>query len=194
MDAPGPDDLRALADQIDAAERDAHAFVSGLSEATGTRRPAPGAWSIAECLDHLATGNRVYVQAMQAAAVRAQEQQRWRRGPAQPGAIGRLFVLLLEPPVRNGFKMKSPDAIRPRPAPGLAESFAAFVVSQNDVRIFLREHANLDLAGVRFRNPFVRGIRFSLATGLHVIAAHERRHLWQASRARELVEQATRQT
>jgi hypothetical protein len=37
---------------------------------------------------------------------------------------------------------------------------------------------------VRFPNPFIRGVRFSLATGLHVIAAHERRHLWQASRVR----------
>jgi hypothetical protein len=194
MDALEPDDLRALVDQIDRAELDAHAIVSGLSEASGTRRPSPAAWSIAECLDHLATGNRVYVQAMQAAALRAREQQRWRRGPAQPGAIARLFVLLLEPPVRNGFKMKSPNAIRPRPAPGLAESFAAFVASQNDVRIFLREHGNLDLTGVGFRNPFVRGIRFSLATGLHVIAAHERRHLWQARRVREQVEPATRQT
>jgi hypothetical protein len=28
-------------------------------------------------------------------------------------------------------------------------------------------------------------VRFSLATGLHVLAAHERRHLWQAWRVRE---------
>jgi hypothetical protein len=41
---------------------------------------------------------------------------------------------------------------------------------------------------VRFPNPFVRGVRFSLATGLHVIAAHERRHLWQAWRARRAAE------
>jgi hypothetical protein len=37
---------------------------------------------------------------------------------------------------------------------------------------------------------FIRGIRFSLATGLHVIAAHERRHLWQAWRVREAAERA----
>ena len=44
---------------------------------------------------------------------------------------------------------------------------------------------NLNVTGfsaghVSSANPFIRGIRFSLATGLHVIAAHERRHLWQA--------------
>jgi hypothetical protein len=41
---------------------------------------------------------------------------------------------------------------------------------------------------VRFPNPFIRGVRFSLATGLHAIAAHERRHLWQAWRVRRAAE------
>jgi hypothetical protein len=62
---------------------------------------------------------------------------------------------------------------------------AAFLASQEAVRTFLRTYAGIDLAGTRFRNPFVRWIRFSLATGLHVIAAHERRHLWQAQRVRD---------
>jgi hypothetical protein len=59
------------------------------------------------------------------------------------------------------------------------------------VRSFLRTHADVDLAGVRFPNPFIRGVRFSLATGLHVIAAHERRHLWQARRVREAAERSS---
>jgi hypothetical protein len=46
---------------------------------------------------------------------------------------------------------------------------------------FLHAYAGVDLAGVRFPNPFISAVRFSLATGLHVLAAHERRHLWQAS-------------
>jgi len=33
-------------------------------------------------------------------------------------------------------------------------------------------------------------VRFSLATGLHVISAHERRHLWQAWRVRQPAERA----
>ena len=58
------------------------------------------------------------------------------------------------------------------------------------MREFLRRYAEIDLAGVRFPNPFIRGVRFSLATGLHVIAAHERRHLWQAWRVRQAAERA----
>jgi hypothetical protein len=60
------------------------------------------------------------------------------------------------------------------------------------VLAFLREHEGFDLAGIRFPNPFIRGVRFSLATGLHVIAAHERRHLWPAWRVRREAERALR--
>ena len=88
------------------------------------------------------------------------------------------------------FKGKAPRLIRPRISPGLADAFGAFLASQNDVRRFLETYSGIDLAGVRFPNPFIRGVRFSLATGLHVIAAHERRHLWQAWNVRRAAERA----
>jgi hypothetical protein len=96
----------------------------------------------------------------------------------------------MEPPVKMRFRMKAPRLIKPRTAPPLADAFAGFRTSQDEVRAFLLEYADLDLAGVRFPNPFVRGIRFNLATGLHVITAHQRRHLWQAWRVRRAAEAA----
>ena len=62
------------------------------------------------------------------------------------------------------------------------------MASQDEVRDFLTASADLDLAAIRFPNPFVRRIRFSLATGLHVITAHERRHMWQAWLVRRAAE------
>src|SRR5262249_34689730 len=141
-----------------------------------------------ECLDHLEAGNRVYLMAMQEPADRARARGSYRSRAARPGWVGRLFVGLLEPPPRWWSRMKAPRKIRPRESPPLAETFARFTASQADVRAFLGANADLDLAGIRFPNPFVRGIRFSLATGLHVIAAHERRHLSQAWRVRRAIE------
>jgi len=185
-----PADIRDLEDQLDAAERDAQALVQGLTEQQGAWRAEPGAWSVAECLDHLATGNRVYLRALNESAVRARAKGCPRRGPAVPGVIGRWFVRWLEPPVNPRLKGRAPRIIRPRTAPPLADAFAAFAASHREVRAFLRAYADLDLAGVRFPNPFIRGVRFSLATGLHVIAAHERRHLWQAWRVRQAGQRA----
>jgi hypothetical protein len=182
LDAP---EIRSLEEQLDRCEADARALVAGLTEEAGQWRASPGSWSVSECLDHLATANRVYVQAMRPSAARARERGRMRRGPALPGVIGRWFVRQLEPESVARRKMKAPRKIVPRTSPALADAFNAFIASQQDVRAFLRANADLDLAGVHFPNPFVRGIRFSLATGLHVIPSHERRHLRQAWRARE---------
>jgi hypothetical protein len=189
MDASTPD-IKDLEDQLDAAERDARALVADLAEERGGWRTETGSWSVAECLDHLATTNRVYLHAMKEPAIRARKQGRFRQCPAAPGFVGCWFVRAMEPPVKAPFRMKAPRIVEPRAAPPLANAFASFRTSQDEVRAFLREYADLDLAGVRFPNPFVRGIRFSLATGLHVITAHERRHMWQAWRVRRAAEAA----
>jgi hypothetical protein len=181
-------DLEALARAFEAAEADARSLVTGLTEELGTWRAAAGTWSVAECLDHLATANRVYLAAMRPSGERALAGGLRRKGPARPGLVGRWFVRTLEPPVKPLFRGRAPRAIRPRPSPPLHDAMRAFLASQDDVRVFLRTFAGVDLASVRFPNPFVRGVRFSLATGLHVIAAHERRHLWQAWRVRKAAE------
>ena len=181
-------DIDALEAALNAAEQDARALVAGLREELGVWRSAPGSWSVAECLDHLATANRVYLRAMRPSAERAAREGRRRWRPARPGLIGGWFVRWLEPPVNPRFRTKAPKSIRPRQSPALRDAIAAFLGSQDEVRIFMRTYADTDLAGVRFPNPFIRGARFSLATGLHVITAHERRHLWQAWRVRQAAE------
>jgi hypothetical protein len=189
VDSGAPADIRDLDAALEAAERDAGALVAGLSEEQGSWRREAGSWSVAECLDHLARGNRVYLGAMQETANRARLSGRRRSRPAKPGLAGGMFVRMLEPPPSWWSTLKSPRRIRPRAAPSLVDAFDGFAASQADVRAFLISNADLDLAGVRFPNPFVRGIRFSLATGLHVLAAHQRRHLWQAWRVRRAMEE-----
>ncbi|MEN3339016.1 MAG: hypothetical protein V7647_2692 [Acidobacteriota bacterium] len=185
MDAYTSPEIAALEKALNAAERDARTILESLTEAQGAWRAAPGSWSVAECLDHLATANRVYLAAMRPPAERALAEGSHRRRPAEPGLIGRWFVRSLEPPVNPRFRGKAPRSIRPRTSPDLTDAGSQFLASQAEVRAFLRTYAGIDLAGVRFPNPFIRGVRFSLATGLHVIAAHERRHLWQARRVQQ---------
>jgi hypothetical protein len=183
-----PPDLQILQDQLDDAERDARQLATGLSEKLGNWRPSQTSWSVAQCLDHLALTNRAYLAAMSEPVVRAREQGRLRRRPAKPGWFGGFFVRSLEPPPK--MRIKAPQVIHPRAAPPLADAIDHFCSQQNGVRAFLNAHGDLDLASVQFRNPFIPGLRFTLATGLHIIPVHERRHLWQAWRVRESAEAA----
>ena len=186
-----PPDIQDLQDQFDAAERDARAVVAGVSAEQGVARVKPGSWSIAECLDHLAVANRVYLNAMRGPAERARARGSRKSRPARPGLLGGWFVWSMEPPVKKWIWMPRPRKITPRVAPPLADAFTVFLTAHGELRSFLKTYAGIDLARVRFANPFIPGIYFSLATGLHVITAHERRHLVQAWNVRRALENFT---
>jgi hypothetical protein len=171
-------EIQNLDDAFAAIERDAHSLVANLTEVQAAWRPHPAAWCIAECLDHLALTNRIYLATMQPVAAAARRNNKLRRRPALPGFLGAWFVRSLEPPPK--MKAKAPKNIKPRTSPSLADAAAAFLASHAEAQNFLRANADLDLAAIRFPNPFIKGLRFSLATGLHAIPAHERRHLYQA--------------
>lgn len=171
-------EIRILDEAYTAAQTEAHSLIAGLTEEQAAWRPHPAAWSVAECLDHLALTNRVYIRAMQPAADAARSAKKLRRRPALPGYFGAWFVRSLEPPAK--LKAKSPKSIKPRTSPTLAATSAAFFASHSEAQDFLRANSDLDLATILFPNPFLKLLRFTLATGLHVIPAHERRHLHQA--------------
>src|SRR5690349_7135095 len=143
MDA-SPPDIRAFLDQLDAVSHDADALAAGLSEAAGTWRAEAGSWTVAECLDHLAITNRVYLDSMEEPARRAREQGRLRRHPAVPGIVGHWFARSLEPPVRAPLKMKAPRQIVPREGPSFADAFSRFRAAHDDVGKFLHSSADLD--------------------------------------------------
>jgi hypothetical protein len=171
-------EIQTLDDAFVAVQEDAHSLIADLTESQAAWRSHPAAWSVAECLDHLALTNRIYLVAMQPLAAAARRENKLRRRPALPGFLGAWFVRSLEPPSK--IKSKSPKNIKPRTAPSLADASAAFLASHAEAQNFLRANADLDLAAIRFPNPFLKGLRFTLATGLHAIPAHERRHLYQA--------------
>jgi DinB superfamily len=179
-----------LQQQLQAVERDAQALVAGLTDANGEWRSQPGSWSVAECLDHLAAGNEIYLRAMRSAAEQAARRPQPRDRNIRPELLGRLMMWMLEPPAR--LKTRAPAKIRPRESPPLQDSFKRFIASHRDVLRFLQECAGIDIVKTRFPNPFIRGLRFSLAAGLYITAAHERRHLWQAWRVRSSAERAAR--
>lgn len=177
-----PPDLSELEDQFDAADREARALVADLDDARANWQPAGGAsWSVAQCLDHLAVGNRTYLEAMSAAVTRARGRGCLRRGPVGPGVFAAVFLRWLEPPVRR--RMRNPRIIAPTSALPIAEALSRFLRSQAAVRQLLADAREVDLS-VRFANPLVPGLRFRLRAGFMILAAHDRRHLWQIRRVR----------
>lgn len=60
-----------------------------------------------------------------------------------------------------------------------------FLALQDRLLKRLGRAEGLDLAGIRLSSPFFSFLRMDLGTAFAVVAAHQRRHLWQAERVAE---------
>ena len=179
---PLPEDLREIQSQLEASDREAHALFRELDEEQLNWRPDERSWSIAQCLDHLNVANRLYLAPMLQAIEEARRKGAVRKGPIHPGFIGRWFVASMEPPPKR--KLPAPRKIVPAVRKEKSELIEEWRRAQAEVDAVLREAAGIDLNETRFVNPLFSLIRFSVGTGFQVIAAHERRHLWQAQQVR----------
>jgi hypothetical protein len=180
--SPLPDEIRRILDDLEANERRAEALVDGLDDGALNWRPDERSWSTAQCLDHLNVANRLYLEAMRPTIEEARRQGRVRRGLVWPGWFERWFVANLEPPPKR--RMPAPKKIVPAFRGEKEALLAEFLRLHAEAAGLLREFADVDL-GVRFPNPFIPLLRFTVWTGFLVIPTHERRHLWQAEQLRK---------
>lgn len=177
-----PADLQAILNELDRTDAEARQLVSTLTEAQLNWQPGGGTgWSVAQCLDHLARSTALYAPALLEAVRKAKAKASSRRAgtPIQPPWLGRWFIRDLEPPPKR--KFKSPKKARPATQQlNSANVLKAFLAAHDQVRTVIEEARELDLNRIRFRNPFLRFLPWTIGTGLLILGAHDRRHLWQA--------------
>jgi hypothetical protein len=163
----------------------ARALTAGLSPEQWTARPAPDAWSIAECLEHLNTTNRLYLPAITGKIEEGRVRGWTGDGPFRTGFLEGWFVRALEPPPR--MRTKAPKAFLPARI-GEPEAILAEWERQHRRLVELAQAASgLHLTRLRVTSPVSRFMKVSLLAAFHLIAAHDRRHLWQAEQARSVV-------
>jgi DinB superfamily len=173
-----PDDLQSVLNELNRTDEDARQLVSGLSEAQLNWQPSPTAWSVAQCLDHLGQINSAYIPSLQAAVRHADRNSVGPHEPIHPGWFGRWFINAMEPPPRR--KFKSPAKGKPGLHKSGDEVLSTFIASHNELRSLIHDAREINLNRIRFKNPFVSLLRFTVGTGILIIGAHDRRHLWQA--------------
>ena len=165
-------------DSIRQSKASAIELAEGLTMTQMTWQPGGGArWSVAECLDHLASATGIFLDAMQPAISQA--------GPGAnasqfraTGFISKKLVLETEPPPKR--KLSSPAKIRPRPTLNPEGILPRFLESLDRISALVASTAGKDLNRVRFHPPLIPLLRISAGSGLLLVAAHVRRHLWQA--------------
>ena len=166
-----------LIDELHASDRRATDLARVLSVAQLNWRASPDTWSVGQCLEHLFNANVVYLPPI-AAALDGKPVS-----PVPeitPGWFGRWFIAsYIEPTSPTRKRARAPRKIAPVAEVG-ADVLDRFLKSNDRARDLVRRAASHDVNRIRFVNPFVPVIRFTVGTGLEIISRHQRRHLLQA--------------
>ena len=179
----GAHELEALRRQFEQIRTEAENLTSGLSEAQFNWRPAPGEWSIEECLAHLTMVGHWEVKAIEAAVEDGRNRGVTGSGPFHYGPVERFIIGMTQPPVRQ--KLPAPKRFVPLHGQPLTAVLPTFLHVQSQFVHQIDRAEGLDLRRIKVQTPISRFLRMSLGATLAQAAAHERRHMDQARRVRE---------
>jgi hypothetical protein len=184
LDDGSPSWAHRLISEFDAADQRAVALAKSLSLEQLNWAPRPGAWSVGQCLDHLRVTNEEYVAAMSPSLTNRQPVV---VHEITPGWFGRWFIRSFIAPSTKLKKVRAPKKIRP--AVKIEQNvLERFLASNRAARDLVHRARNYDVNRIRFNNPFIPGIRFTVGTGLEILSQHQQRHLLQAERVRASAE------
>jgi hypothetical protein len=176
-----PDWAIQLVHQLDAADQKARELVAGLTLEQLNSPPKPGAWSVGQCLEHIAITNEVYLPPISESLAG----QPARTVPEITlGWFARYFIKNYIEPSPQTKHARAPKKAVPRAQVDFSV-LDRFTRSNQAVRELVRSAATHDVNRIHFKNPFVPLLRFTVGTGLQLIAKHEQRHLLQAERAKQ---------
>lgn len=172
-----------LTGELDAADARATALVSRLTAEELNWKPDARSWSVGQCLEHLCLSNEVYVLPMSEALATAP------RGVAEtitPGWFARWFIRSYIDPATQKKRARAPRKASPVSSRLDLSIGKRFMASNDAMRAVMSRAREIDVNHVRFRNPYVPVIRFTIGSGLLIVARHNHRHLAQAERVTQL--------
>jgi hypothetical protein len=175
------DIVAELTAELNDATRRARQLVDRTDGRVFTVRPDPKRWSAAECISHLTLTGQAFVPIIQGAIVAAKKSGSKPKRRPRMDVIGGVLRWLMEPPIKRRVRTAPPFV--PRAARPKAEAFAEFASLQSQLMYEALEASEIDFGSVMVVSAFNRRVHYNLYSAFRIIAAHERRHLWQAENA-----------
>jgi len=162
----------------------ARELVSGLSEAQLNWKPAPGSWSIAQCLEHLIAATEGFDQYFEKAIASGREKRSVDGAiPYRPTRLGGWLIKQLVPEATR--KVPAPKIFRPAESSSIKGALERFLQQQERFVKFVKDATGIDYNKTKLRSPVTPLMRYSLADAFVLTVVHGRRHLGQAQRVRE---------
>lgn len=169
-----------LRGELEAVVRRGNELVAQLDDETLMRRPSPSSWSVAEIVEHLSATAATFGRRIRRGLDGATLQQTPTR--ERPSLMGDMWRRLVEPPVRVRLKVPA-AALQPGEIVSRDALLARFAETHATLLALLDESDAYDRMRVRIPTPFAKRLTVNLLDTFAVLAAHGRRHVWQAERA-----------
>lgn len=173
------DDTAQLRRELEEITGKIRSLVETLDDEQLHRRPTPHSWSVAECVEHLSVTADKYVKRARRAIDVGPPPAAGRVG--KRSLIARMFIGLLEPPSK--IRMPAPPPLAPQAALPRVELLAHFDSSHGALLGIIDETDTIDRTRLKVMSPASKYVKFSVYDMFPILAAHARRHLWQAERA-----------
>ncbi|MCB2203633.1 DinB family protein [bacterium] len=158
-----------------------HEIFDGVDESVAFTRPVPGRWSMAECIAHLNVTGAPYLERLTHVHEQGNREDLPRRKPTKhPGFFVRRIIWSLEPPYR--MKVKTFTQFEPQEGSGLEQTLRTFERQQHDFLTLIDAFTHDGVPRLRVQSPAQPLLRLYADDWMLFLAAHARRHLWQAER------------
>jgi len=176
-----------LIEDLDQLDRSYAALLQNSSSEQLNWRPASDAWSVTQCIQHVSRVNSIYLTPIKAAIAKGRPSGASEGDSLHTaGWFSSVFLKSVSP--QGKAKLRSPPIGRPSEPPDInaEEVLQTFFGTHQEIREILTGRNQPSLNCIRFKNPFVPVLRFTVATGILVMVAHGGRHLLQAQRLCEM--------
>jgi hypothetical protein len=170
--------IDALLRELQETRTNAEEVFTGRKPVELMRRPSEQRWSAAACVEHLNITNRAYLARLSEAIGRLRSANLVGHGELRLDWNARLLRYWLEPPSR--LRLPTGKTFRPVNPPDPAAVLSAFQSIGRDLEKELANARALALDAEKIRSPFAENMKYSVFSAFAIIAAHNRRHIWQA--------------
>jgi len=173
--------IEGLLYQLQTSSQEVPGLGRGLTIEQFNWVPAPGRWSIGQCIEHLNITSERYIPVFKKAIDDGRAAGRVSSAPITLGFLERWFMQSLEPPVR--MKFKAPKAFVAPPQLPVDATLERWDAMQAGMAECIRSAEGVDFRRIKVPSQF-GPVSFSLGGTFLILLAHERRHLWQAREVR----------
>ena len=173
-----------ISDQLNDINIIVHKEFAPLSEEMLNGAPAPGKWSISECLDHLIISNETYFAAFDSVLSGKYIPGLWGRINPFTGFIGKKGLQIIS---SYNAKLKAPKLFAPGKISQGREIAQKFAAHQQKLKTYFDRLENRKLLNEVISSPVSAAITFKIGDVLEILAEHERRHIKQAIHAKQLL-------